>query len=128
MPEEQENPAAEQPAATEEAPPSAEQPAGTPGAAAPGDRRGPRGRGRYIPKRRVCQFCADKVEDINYKDTGRLRRFISERGKIEPRRKSSTCARHQRKLAEAMKRARHLALLPYTNEHVRVTGFFPPRG
>lgn len=127
MPDEQENSAAEQPVATEETP-SAEAAAGAPGPAAPGDRRGPRGRGRYIPKRRVCQFCADKVEDINYKDTGRLRRFISERGKIEPRRKSSTCARHQRKLAEAMKRARHLALLPYTNEHVRVTGFFPPRG
>lgn len=128
MTDDQENSAAEQPAATETTPPA--EVAGEAGAAAPaaGDRRGPRGRGRYVPKRRVCQFCADKVEDINYKDTARLRRFISERGKIEPRRKSSTCARHQRKLAEAMKRARHLALLPYTNEHVRVTGFFPPRG
>ena len=123
MADEQENAVAE-PAAPDTAPRA---PAGAPGAA-PADRRGPRGRGRYIPKRRVCQFCADKVEDINYKDTARLRRFVSERGKIEPRRKSSTCARHQRKLAEAMKRARHLALLPYTNEHVRVTGFFPPRG
>lgn len=123
MADEQENAVAE-PAAPDTAPAA---PAGAPGAA-PADRRGPRGRGRYIPKRRVCQFCADKVEDINYKDTARLRRFVSERGKIEPRRKSSTCARHQRKLAEAMKRARHLALLPYTNEHVRVTGFFPPRG
>ena len=123
MADEQENAVAE-PAAPDTAPAA---PAGAPGAA-PADRRGPRGRGRYIPKRRVCQFCADKVEDINYKDVARIRRFISERGKIEPRRKSSTCARHQRKLAEAMKRARHLALLPYTNEHVRVTGFFPPRG
>jgi small subunit ribosomal protein S18 len=127
MADEQENSAADEAAVTETTP-RAEPPGEAGAAGATGDRRGPRGRGRYVPKRRVCQFCADKVEDINYKDTARLRRFISERGKIEPRRKSSTCARHQRKLAEAMKRARHLALLPYTNEHVRVTGFFPPRG
>jgi small subunit ribosomal protein S18 len=95
-----------------------------------GDRRGGggRGRGRYAPRRRACQFCVDKVEDIDYKDAPRLRRYVSERGKIEPRRKTSTCARHQRKLTEALKRARHLALLPYSAEHVRATGFFPPRG
>ncbi|MPZ23450.1 MAG: 30S ribosomal protein S18 [Dehalococcoidia bacterium] len=91
-------------------------------------RPGGRPRGRYIPRRRACQFCVDKVQHIDYKDISRLRRFVSERGKIEPRRKTSTCARHQRRLAEAMKIARHLALIPYTAEHVRVSGFFPPRG
>lgn len=89
---------------------------------------GGRPRGRYAPKRRVCQFCVDKVKEINYKDISRLRRFVSDRGKIEPRRKTSTCASHQRELAEALKRARHLALIPYTGEHVRSTGFFPQRG
>lgn len=100
-----------------------------------GDRSGPRaerprggGRGRYTPRRRACQFCVDKVKIIDYKDLSRLRRFVSDRGKIEPRRKTSTCASHQRKLAEAMKRARHMALIPYTGEHVRATGFFPTRG
>lgn len=112
--------APEQPAAPNQAPGIPE--------GGPGGRPGGRPRGRYTPKRRVCQFCVDKVVTINWKDLGRIRRFVSERGKIEPRRKTSTCARHQRKLAEAMKRARHMALLPYTSEHVRATGFFPPRG
>jgi len=82
-----------------------------------------RKRGRGGPRRRVCAFCVDKVEYIDYKDVGRLRRYVSDRGKIEPRRKSSTCARHQRRLSIALKRARHLALLPYTPEHVRLAGF-----
>jgi small subunit ribosomal protein S18 len=91
----------------------------------PGDRRGggrPRGRGRSPPRRKVCVFCVDKVTDIDYKDVNRLRRFVSDRGKIEPRRKSGTCAKHQRILATAIKRARHLALLPFTAEHVRELG------
>ncbi len=89
----------------------------------PGDRRGrPRGRGRYAPRRKVCVFCVDKVTDIDYKDVNRLRRFVSDRGKIEPRRKTGTCAKHQRILATAIKRARHLALLPFTAEHVRELG------
>jgi len=90
----------------------------------PGDRRGarPRGRGRYAPRRKVCVFCVDKVTDIDYKDVNRLRRYVSDRGKIEPRRKTGTCAKHQRTLATAIKRARHLALLPFTAEHVRELG------
>jgi small subunit ribosomal protein S18 len=70
----------------------------------------------------VCQFCVDKIKEVDYKDLGRLRRFLSERGKIEPRRKTGTCAAHQRSLNVALKRARHLALLPFTAEHIRVTG------
>jgi small subunit ribosomal protein S18 len=61
-------------------------------------------------------FCADKAQFIDYKDIGRLRRFVTERGKILPRRVSGNCARHQRALATAVKRARELALLPYTSE------------
>jgi small subunit ribosomal protein S18 len=71
------------------------------------------------PRRKVCTFCVDKVQRIDYKDVGRIRRYISERGKIDPRRKSGTCAKHQRMLTAALKRARHMALLPYTAEHVR---------
>jgi small subunit ribosomal protein S18 len=79
-------------------------------------------RGRYTPRRKVCTWCADKIPVVDYKDVGRLRRYLSERGKIEPRRKTGTCARHQRALATAIKRARHVALLPFTGEHMRVSG------
>ena len=65
-------------------------------------------------RRKVCQFCADKVESNHYKDTAKLRKFVSDRGKILPRRMTGTCAAHQRELTEAIKRARHIALLPYT--------------
>jgi small subunit ribosomal protein S18 len=68
------------------------------------------------PKRKVCNFCADKVSDINYKDTTRLRKYISERGKILPRRISGNCAKHQRGLTVAVKRARIIALLPFVAE------------
>ena len=68
------------------------------------------------PKRKVCSFCADKIEHIDYKDVAKLRRFITERGKILPRRISGTCAKHQRKLTTAIKRARAIALLPFTAE------------
>ena len=67
-------------------------------------------------KRKVCQFCVDKVEHIDYKDTAKLRRYISDRAKIQPRRITGTCAKHQRQLTEAIKRARHIALLPFTAE------------
>ncbi len=67
-------------------------------------------------RRKVCAFCADKVEMIDYKDTARLRKFISERGKILPKRMSGNCARHQREMTIAVKRARHIALLPFTGE------------
>jgi small subunit ribosomal protein S18 len=69
----------------------------------------------------------DKVSAIDYKDPGKLRRYLSDRARIEPRRKTGTCAKHQRWLSVALKRARHLALLPYTSEHVRTTGVFAPR-
>lgn len=64
-------------------------------------------------RKKVCQFCADKSEHIDYKDTAKLRRFLSERGKILPRRTTGTCAAHQRELTEAIKRSRQVALLPY---------------
>ena len=73
--------------------------------------RNDRNRGRR--RRKVCAFCADKVETIDYKDVARLRRYLSERAKIVPRRVTGTCARHQRELTVAIKRARPIALLPY---------------
>jgi len=83
---------------------------------------------RYIPKRKVCSFCVAHVETIDYKDPAVLRRYISDRGKIEPRGKTGTCAKHQRALAQAVKRARHLALLPFTPAHIRKTGGVGSRG
>ena len=74
------------------------------------DRRGRKGR------KKVCSFCVDKVDTIDYKDISKLRRFISERAKILPRRVTGTCAHHQRELTIAIKRARHLALLPYSSD------------
>jgi len=71
---------------------------------------------RRRPKRKVCSFCAEKATFIDYKDVNRMRRFVTERGKILPRRVSGNCAKHQRALAVAIKRARELALLPYTGE------------
>ena len=68
------------------------------------------------PKKKVCQFCQDKVQLIDYKDTMKLKRFVSERSKILPRRITGTCAKHQRQLTEAIKRARHIALLPYSSD------------
>jgi small subunit ribosomal protein S18 len=64
--------------------------------------------------RKVCQFCVEKTDWIDYKEVGKLRRFISERGKILPRRLTGTCAKHQRSLTDALERARQIALLPYT--------------
>ena len=74
------------------------------------------GKGARRGRRRVCSFCVDKAESIDYKDTAKLRKYITERGKILPRRISGNCAKHQRELTEAIKRARIVALLPYTNE------------
>ena len=67
-------------------------------------------------KRRVCSFCVDKVTNIDYKEVSKVKKFISEKGKILPRRMSGCCAKHQRTLTIAIKRARHIALLPYTAE------------
>lgn len=74
-----------------------------------GQRKRPIGR----RKKRVCIFCAEKQDIIDYKDLGKLKRYISERGKILPRRITGTCARHQRTLTVAIKKSRHVALLPY---------------
>lgn len=67
-------------------------------------------------RKKVCAFCADKIDDIDYKDTNRLKKFVSERAKILPRRISGACAKHQRQLTIAIKRARHVALMPYIGE------------
>lgn len=67
-------------------------------------------------KKRVCAFCMDKSDGIDYKDISKMRKFVSERGKIIPRRISGNCAKHQRQLTEAVKRARHIAFLPYNAE------------
>ena len=67
-------------------------------------------------RRKVCQFCVDKAPSIDYKDTAKLRRYMSERSKILPRRTTGTCAMHQRELTEAIKRARQIALLPYVTD------------
>jgi len=84
-----------------------------------GGPRGPRGRrpsggGRYAPRRKVCQFCVDGIGHVDYKDLPRLRRHVGERGKIEPRRKLGTCAKHQRSVTTAIKRARFIGLIPFT--------------
>jgi small subunit ribosomal protein S18 len=87
-------------------------------------RSGPRGprserRGKFSPRPKVCQFCVEKTKKIDYKAPEQLRRFVSDRGKIRPRRQTGTCARHQRHLAVAIKRARHLALLPFVGTQAR---------
>ncbi len=71
---------------------------------------------RRKPRRKVCHFCVDRIEAIDYKDVAKLRKFISERAKILPRRATGTCAKHQRELTTAIKRARQIALLPYVND------------
>jgi small subunit ribosomal protein S18 len=86
----------------------------------PGTRRP--SRGKYVPKRKVCVFCVDNANLIDYKDPVKLRRFISDRGKIEPRRRTGTCARHQRALSLSIKKARILAMLPFVPAHIHETG------
>ena len=82
-----------------------------------GDKDGKQRRGGgFFRRRKVCKFCADKIDDINYKDVKLLGPFVPERGKILPRRISGTCAMHQRKLQTAIKRARQLALIPYVTD------------
>jgi small subunit ribosomal protein S18 len=77
------------------------------------------GGGRYSPRRKVCAFCVDNIGHVDYKDIARLRRHVGERGKIEPRRKLGTCARHQRSLTVAIKRARYIGLIPFTSSTPR---------
>lgn len=74
---------------------------------------------RFYSRPRVCQFCTDHTAIIDFKEVDMLRRFVSEDGKIRPRRQTGTCAKHQRALARAIKKARHLAMLPYTGETLR---------
>jgi small subunit ribosomal protein S18 len=82
-----------------------------------GGRGGARGGKRYFFRRRkVCKFCADKIDHIDYKDVKLLSQFVPERGKLLPRRMFGTCAEHQRKLTVAIKRARHIALLPFQGD------------
>ncbi len=94
---------------------------------APQGRGGPRGRGKggpgggrkFIRKPKMCAFCVEKGSTIDYKQIDVLRRYVTERGKIRPRRQTGMCAKHQRRVAMAIKRARHLALLPYSTSPVR---------
>lgn len=83
---------------------------------------------RFISKPRVCPFCAEKLKEIDYKDVSKLSRYISDRGRILTRRQSNACAKHQRRLALAIKRARHLALLPFAAVHIQKTGGVGLRG
>lgn len=76
----------------------------------------------YSARRKVCAFCVEKVKVIDWKEPDRLRRYVNDGGSMRSRRKTGTCAKHQRRLAVAIKRARHMALLPYTTEHVRIIG------
>ncbi len=78
-----------------------------------------RTKGRFYSRPRVCPFCTDKELKIDYKDAQALRRFVTEDGKIRPRRQTGACAKHQRRVAQAVKRARHLALLPFAGEVLR---------
>lgn len=80
------------------------------------------GGGRFVARRKVCTFCANKSTRIDYKDVNLLGRYLTDRAKILPRRRTGNCARHQRALAAAIKRARYLALLPYTAEHIYEMG------
>jgi small subunit ribosomal protein S18 len=76
-------------------------------------RRGPGNRRGFTPRPKICQFCSDKDSTINYKDIDLLRRYVMEDGKIRPRRQTGTCAKHQREIAAAVKKARFVALLPF---------------
>ncbi|MHB9034652.1 MAG: 30S ribosomal protein S18 [Anaerolineae bacterium] len=82
-------------------------------------RRSFRPRRDYQRRPRVCPFCSEKLPPLDYKDVPTLRRFVSERGRILPRRRTAACAKHQRMISTAIKRARQIALLPYTAEHTR---------
>jgi small subunit ribosomal protein S18 len=85
--------------------PGSQQPTGT-------DKAG--GKKQYFRRKKVCRFCVEKVDDINYKDVRMLNSFVTERGKIVPRRLSGVCTPHQKRLAEAIKQARSIALLPFS--------------
>ena len=90
----------------------------------PGGPGGPGGRprGRFVRRRKVCAFCAEKVTHIDYKEIDKIRRFVSERAKIEPRRRTGVCAKHQRALRGAIQRARQIALVPFVAYHAHSAG------
>ena len=90
---------------------------GMPGGGPGGGRPGGRPRGRFAPRRRVCTFCVEHVTHIDYKEIDKIRRFVSDRAKIEPRRRTGVCAKHQRALRTAIQRARTIALVPYVAYH-----------
>ncbi|MQG14412.1 MAG: 30S ribosomal protein S18 [SAR202 cluster bacterium] len=94
-------------------------PGGPGGGGRPGGPGGPGGRprGRFVRRRKVCAFCAEKVTHIDYKEIDKIRRFVSERAKIEPRRRTGVCAKHQRALRTAIQRARQIALVPFVAYH-----------
>ncbi len=97
-------------------------PGGRPGGGRPGGRPGGRfggrrGRPRYYSRRKICGFCVDHIEYIDYKNTDSFRRYMTDRWKIESRRKTGVCSKHQRALSTAIKRARHLALIPFSPDH-----------
>lgn len=129
------SPEAEVAVALGEKPPEGEEPAaeaseeerGAAGASSRKSRAEGERRPRGFRRRKVCAFCVENVSFIDYKDAAKLRRYLSDRARIEPRRKTGTCAKHQRWLSVALKRARHLALLPYTPEHIRLSGAQPSR-
>ena len=81
--------------------------------------RRPRGGGRYRRRPRVCQFCANKIHVMDYKQLDLVKRYVSDAGKIRSRRETGNCAKHQRMVARAVKRARHMALVPYTSDRLR---------
>ena len=97
-------------------------PGGRPGV--PGGPGGPGGRprGRFVRRRKVCAFCVEKVTHIDYKEIDKIRRFVSERAKIEPRRRTGVCAKHQRALRGAIQRARQIALVPFVAYHAHSAG------
>ena len=80
-----------------------------------GDKAMAGGRKQYFRRKKVCRFCVERVDDINYKDVKTLHAFVAERGKIVPRRISGVCTAHQRRLSDAMKKARNMALLPFAS-------------
>ncbi len=81
---------------------------------------GRRGRPRYFRRRKVCSFCVDHIDYIDYKDVDKFRRYVTDRFKIESRRKTGVCSKHQRGLSVAIKRARHVALIPMSPDHYEV--------
>ena len=83
---------------------------------------GGRPRGRFVRRRKVCAFCVEHVTHIDYKDIDKIRRFVSERAKIEPRRRTGVCAKHQRALRTAIQRARQIAMVPFVAYHAYTGG------